>query len=78
MRAGVDYIVRQGKIHLVDQYTGRIFTDRTWQDGLHQAVEWKEQVAVTSEKHATARISRQRFYGLYRQICGMTGTATGA
>ncbi|HEY6564851.1 MAG TPA: preprotein translocase subunit SecA, partial [Pirellulaceae bacterium] len=77
MRRDADYIVRDNKVLLVDQYTGRIFTDRSWQDGLHQAVEWKEGVPLTAEKHALARISRQRFYGRYRNLCGMTGTATG-
>ncbi len=77
MRRDVDYVVRDQKIMLVDHYTGRIFADRTWQEGLHQAVECKEGVPISREKLASARISRQRFYRLYDRMCGMTGTAAG-
>ncbi len=73
----VDYVVQGGKVLLVDQYTGRIFSERSWSDGLHQAVEAKEGVAITDERCAVARISRQRYFRLYDNICGMTGTASG-
>ncbi len=76
-RKDVDYVVQEDVVRIVDTYTGRIFTDRTWRDGLHQAVEVKERVTVTPEKQSIARISRQRYFGLYRGLCGMTGTATG-
>ncbi len=78
MRRNVEYIVQNDCVCIVDESTGRIFEDRSWSDGLHQAVEAKEQLNITSEKKALARITRQRFYKLYAGICGMTGTATGS
>ena len=69
------YVVRHGEIQIVDRPTGRIFSDRTWREGLHQAVQAKEHVEVTAESRSTATISRQRFLGLYEHLCGMTGTA---
>jgi preprotein translocase subunit SecA len=74
----VDYIVSDGKVLLVDQYTGRVFADRSLRDGLHQAVQAKEGVTITAEAQSVAHISRQRFFRLYDAICGMTGTATDA
>lgn len=73
----VDYVVQDGEVRIVDTYTGRIFADRTWRDGLHQAVEHKENVTITPEKRSIGRISRQRYFGRYHGLCGMTGTATG-
>jgi preprotein translocase subunit SecA len=73
----VDYIVNDGKILLVDQSTGRIFPDRTLRDGLHQAIEAKEGVPITDEHRSLARISRQRYFCRYSNLCGMTGTAEG-
>ena len=73
----VDYIVKDDKILLVDESTGRIFADRTLRQGLHQAVEAKEDVPITAEQEPLARISRQRYFRLYRGLCGMTGTASG-
>jgi preprotein translocase subunit SecA len=75
LRKDIDYVVADQQIWLVDQYTGRIFPDRTWSDGLHQAVEAKEQVPPTAEHHAAARITRQRYFKLYGCMSGMTGTA---
>ena len=72
----VHYIVDQNEIKIVDATTGRIFEDRSWQSGLHQAIEVKEGVDITNEKLPIARITRQRFYSLYSHVCGMTGTAT--
>ena len=77
LRRDVDYVVQDGQVKLVDQYTGRIFSDRSWRDGLHQAVQFKEGVPVTEENKSIARISRQRYFGRYQKLCGMTGTATG-
>lgn len=77
MRRDVDYVVVDDKIKIVDQYTGRIFDERTWRDGLHQAVEAYEGVTITQENRSLARISRQRFYQQYETLCGMTGTALG-
>ncbi len=70
-----DYVAADDKIKIVDANTGRIFEDRTWSDGLHQAVEAKERVTITDENRSLARISRQQFFRLYENLCGMTGTA---
>ncbi|MEE9602330.1 MAG: preprotein translocase subunit SecA, partial [Thermoguttaceae bacterium] len=72
-----DYVVDDDEILLVDKSTGRIFADRTLRQGLHQAIEAKEQVPITAEQQPLARISRQRYFRLYQGLCGMTGTATG-
>ncbi len=72
-----NYVVREGSVEIVDEYTGRIFSDRNWRDGLHQAVEAKEGVAITEEKRTLARISRQRYFQRYDLLCGMTGTVKG-
>ncbi len=77
LQKDVDYVVQGDAIRIVDQYTGRIFSDRTWRDGLHQAVEVKEGVPVSHEKRSMGRISRQRYFGRYPSFCGMTGTVTG-
>lgn len=74
----VNYIVQDGEILFVDQHTGRIFAERTWRDGLHQAIQAKERVVVTNETKSAARITRQRFFNLYEHKCGMTGTAVSA
>jgi preprotein translocase subunit SecA len=74
----VDYIVRDGKVMLVDEFTGRIFPNRSYCEGLHQAVEVKEDLLPSGELATAARISRQRYFRLYKMICGMTGTATGS
>lgn len=74
----VHYVVEQDKILLVDQHTGRIVADRSWRDGLQQAVQAKENVAITTETQSVARITRQRFLRSYRHMCGMTGTAQGS
>lgn len=72
------YVVRDNEIALVDQSTGRIFADRSWSDGLQQAMQAKEQVRITAENKSAARITRQRYFRRYQQVCGMTGTARGA
>jgi preprotein translocase subunit SecA len=77
-RRDVDYVVRGQQVHIVDTATGRIFADRSWRDGLHQAVEAKEGVPITAEKRSVARVTRQRFFRRYSGLCGMTGTATGS
>lgn len=71
----VYYVVADGEVQIVDQNTGRIFKDRSWKDGLHQAVQAKENVDITCENRSLARITRQRFFQLYDHVCGMTGTA---
>lgn len=77
LKRDVDYVIRDNKVLLVDPHTGRIFNDRSWQNGLHQAVECEAQVPITSERNSNARVSRQRYFRLYEQLCGMTGTARG-
>jgi preprotein translocase subunit SecA len=69
------YVVDGGKVVIVDEFTGRLMPDRQWRDGLHQAVEAKEQIEVTPPKETYARISFQRFFRMYRKLAGMTGTA---
>ncbi len=76
-RRDVHYIVTDDEVRIVDQTTGRIFEDRSWQDGLHQAIEVREHLTVTPEKESLAQITRQRFFRRYRNLCGMTGTAIG-
>jgi preprotein translocase subunit SecA len=69
------YIVADGKVQIVDEYTGRIMPDRTWEQGLHQLVETKEGVELTGTRETLARITYQRFFNRYLQLSGMTGTA---
>ena len=77
MNRDVDYVVQDGKVLFVDEYTGRIQEHQKWREGLHQALEAKEELVVHSESHGVARISRQRFFHSYKHLCGMTGTARG-
>ncbi|MEQ9408245.1 MAG: hypothetical protein RIK87_10990 [Fuerstiella sp.] len=77
LRRDVHYVLAEDEVRIVDQTTGRIFEDRSWQDGLHQAIEVKEGLTVTPEKVSLAQITRQRFFRLYENLCGMTGTAVG-
>ena len=72
-----EYIVHEDEVQIVDGSTGRIMPDRTWSDGLHQAILAKEHLAITPDTRSLARITRQRFLRLYRTLSGMTGTATG-
>lgn len=76
-RRNVHFVVVEGEARIVDETTGRISEDRSWQDGLHQAIEMREGLKVTPEKESLARITRQRFFRLYQNLCGMTGTAIG-
>ncbi|HUW56622.1 MAG TPA: prepilin peptidase, partial [Planctomycetota bacterium] len=69
------YVVDDGDVVIVDEFTGRLMPDRTWRDGLHQAVEAKELLEVKPPKDTYARISFQRFFRLYGRLAGMTGTA---
>ena len=69
------YIVRDETIQIVDEYTGRIMSDRSWERGLHQMIEVKEGVEVTGRNETLARISYQRFFRRYLLLAGMTGTA---
>jgi len=71
----VDYVVRDGQIHIVDEFTGRLMPGRRWSDGLHQAVEAKEGVKIESENQTLATITFQNYFRMYEKLSGMTGTA---
>ena len=70
-----DYVVMNGEIVIVDEFTGRLMTGRQWSDGLHQAVEAKERVRIKEENQTLATITLQNFFKLYQKLSGMTGTA---
>jgi preprotein translocase subunit SecA len=69
------YLVRDGKVQIIDEYTGRVMADRSWERGLHQLIEIKENCEMTRRKETQARISYQRFFRRYLHLAGMTGTA---
>ena len=69
------YLVRDGKIQVIDEFTGRVMADRSWGQGLHQLIETKEGCAITARREPLARISYQRFFRRYMHLSGMTGTA---
>ena len=71
----VDYIVKDGKVVIVDEFTGRIMEGRRYSDGLHQALEAKENVAIASENQTLASITFQNYFRIYPKLAGMTGTA---
>ena len=72
------YVVADGKVQIVDEYTGRIMPDRTWEHGLHQMIEAKEDCAISGRRRTIARMTYQRFFRRYGHLCGMTGTAAEA
>jgi preprotein translocase subunit SecA len=74
-RRDVEYIVRNGEVIIVDEFTGRTMIGRRWSDGLHQAVEAKEGVRVREENQTVASITFQNYFRLYAKLAGMTGTA---
>ena len=74
-RRETDYIVRDGEVCIVDEFTGRMMSGRRWSDGLHQAVEAKEGVAVQNENQTLASITFQNYFRMYEKLSGMTGTA---
>ena len=71
----VDYVVANGEVKIVDEFTGRIMEGRRWSEGLHQAVEAKERVLVREENQTLATITLQNYFRLYEKLSGMTGTA---
>ncbi len=75
MKNGVDYIVKDGEVLIVDEFTGRIMQGRRFNDGLHQAIEAKENVEVKRESKTIATITYQNYFRLYGKLSGMTGTA---
>ena len=71
----VDYLVKDGKVIIIDEFTGRMMDGRRWSDGLHQAVEAKEGVAIEPENQTMASITFQNYFRMYPKLAGMTGTA---
>ena len=71
----VDYVVKDGQVVIVDEFTGRLMPGRRWSDGLHQAVEAKENVRIENENQTLATITFQNYFRMYRKLAGMTGTA---
>ncbi len=71
----VDYVVKDGEVIIVDEFTGRLMPGRRWSDGLHQAVEAKEDVKIESENQTLATITFQNYFRMYNKLAGMTGTA---
>ena len=74
-RRDKDYIVADGEVKIVDEFTGRVLEGRRWSDGLHQAVEAKERVKIKEENHTWATVTLQNYFRLYDKLAGMTGTA---
>ncbi len=70
-----EYIVKDGRVVIVDEFTGRLMPDRRWSDGLHQAVEAKEGLEIRKEQQTLATITLQHYFKLYKKLAGMTGTA---
>ena len=74
-RRDKDYIVREGKVQIIDEFTGRVLNGRRFSDGLHQALEAKENVNIEEENQTLASITYQNYFRLYKKLSGMTGTA---
>src|SRR6185437_8843795 len=71
----VDYMVKDGEVVIVDEFTGRLMPGRRWSDGLHQAVEAKEKVKIERENQTLATVTFQNYFRKYKKLAGMTGTA---
>src|SRR6185436_11408175 len=71
----VDYLIQDGEVKIVDEFTGRILEGRRYGEGLHQAIEAKEKVAIQQESQTLATITFQNFFRMYQKLAGMTGTA---
>ncbi len=74
-RIDVNYVVKDGEVLIVDEFTGRLMPGRRWSDGLHQAIEAKENVNIRREDQTLATITFQNYFRLYSKLSGMTGTA---
>ena len=74
-KLNVDYVVKDGQVMIVDEFTGRLMPGRRWSDGLHQAVEAKEGVRIENENQTLATITFQNYFRMYKKLAGMTGTA---
>ena len=75
MKRDVDYVVQEEEVIIVDEFTGRLMSGRRYSDGLHQAIEAKEQLKVQNESMTLATITFQNYFRMYRKLAGMTGTA---
>ena len=75
MQRDVDYVVQDGEVIIVDQFTGRLMKGRRYSDGLHQAIEAKEGLEIQNESMTLATITFQNFFRMYEKLAGMTGTA---
>ena len=75
-QSDVDYVVKDGQVMIVDEFTGRLMPGRRWSDGLHQAIEAKEGVPIQRESKTLATISFQNYFRMYGKLAGMTGTAS--
>ena len=75
MKRDIDYVVKDGEVIIVDEFTGRLMYGRRYNDGLHQAIEAKEGVTVARESKTLATITFQNYFRLYKKLSGMTGTA---
>jgi len=75
MHRDIDYVVRNGEVIIVDEFTGRLMFGRRYSEGLHQAIEAKENVSVASESRTLATITFQNYFRMYKKLSGMTGTA---
>ncbi|MCL4557221.1 MAG: preprotein translocase subunit SecA [Deltaproteobacteria bacterium] len=71
----VDYVVKNGEVIIVDEFTGRLMPGRRWSDGLHQAIEAKEDVKIENENQTLATVTFQNYFRMYKKLAGMTGTA---
>ena len=71
----VDYLVRDGKVEIIDEFTGRVLEGRRYSDGLHQAIEAKEHIRIAQRNRTMATITFQNFFRMYNKLSGMTGTA---
>ncbi len=74
-KCDVDYVVKDGEVMIVDEFTGRLMPGRRWSDGLHQAIEAKEGVKIENENQTLATITFQNYFRMYNKLSGMTGTA---
>ena len=76
MKRDIDYVVKDGEVIIVDEFTGRLMLGRRYNDGLHQAIEAKEGVTVAAESKTLATITFQNYFRMYDKLSGMTGTAS--
>ena len=74
-RRDVEYVVKDGEVLIVDEFTGRLMPGRRWSDGLHEAVEAKEGVKIERENQTLATVTFQNYFRMYKKLAGMTGTA---